>query len=152
VVVKRYKTGHGIDTVQLKRRMAAVKRNSPFGLCSMYEVLEDKTKGELSVLMEVYRGDLRNLIDLKMDYLMKKDGHAQEEMVIIMPFKYNLTLDIMKDIACGMKTLHQISGVIQKDLKASNILVVLLVPDAAGGLWHRKPSRDVELEQYFISE
>jgi hypothetical protein len=67
VVVKRYKTGHGIDAVQLKRRMAAVKRNSPFELCSMHEVLEDKTKGELSVIMEVYRGDLRNLIDLKMD-------------------------------------------------------------------------------------
>jgi hypothetical protein len=47
-VDKRYKTGHGIDAVQLKRRMAAVKRNSPFGLCSMHDgVLEDKTKGQI---------------------------------------------------------------------------------------------------------
>jgi hypothetical protein len=27
----------------------------------------------------------------------------QEEMVMMMPFKYNLTLDIIRDIACGMK-------------------------------------------------
>jgi hypothetical protein len=39
VVVKRYKTGHGIDAVQLKRRMAAVNRNSPFRLCSMHDRL-----------------------------------------------------------------------------------------------------------------
>ncbi|KAH9547427.1 hypothetical protein CY35_11G033800 [Sphagnum magellanicum] len=49
VVVKRYKTGHGIDAVQLKKRTAAMKQKSPFGLCSMHGVLEDKTKGELSV-------------------------------------------------------------------------------------------------------
>ncbi len=117
MVVKRYKTDHGIGAVQLKRQMVAVKRNSPFELCSIHGVLEDKTKGELSVVMEVYRGDLRNLMDLKMDNLKKKDDHAQEEMVMMMPFKYNLTLNIMREIACVMKTLHQISGVIHKDLK-----------------------------------
>ncbi len=77
VVVRRYKTGHGIDVVQLNKigQMAAVKRNSPFGLCSMHGVLEDKTKGELSVLMEVYRGDLRNLMDLE-NGLLEEEGRS----------------------------------------------------------------------------
>ncbi len=69
--------------------MAAVKRNSPFGslrspdFAQCMGVLEDKTKGKLSVLMEVYRGDLRNLMDLKMDNLKKKNGHAQEEIFLL---------------------------------------------------------------------
>jgi hypothetical protein len=152
VVVRRYKTGHGIDAVQLKRQMAAVKRNSPFGLCSMHGVLEDKTKGELSVLMEVYRGDLRNLMDLKMDYLKKKDGHAQEEMEMMMPFKYNLTLDTMRDIACGMNTFapDQWSDTQRPEgiQHPCGVLCYRLLLAVCG---NRKPARDVEWEQYFIS-
>jgi hypothetical protein len=100
VAVKRYKD-RGVDAEQLKRRMAKVLMEGSFGLCSMFGLSEDNTRGEVSVVMEARRGDLRNLIDFRIRYLksqmrsMKKNG---AEMMMI-SFSYGSTLSMMHQIA-----------------------------------------------------
>ncbi len=100
VAVKRYKD-RGVDAEQLKRRMAKVLMEGSLGLCSMFGLSEDNTSGEVSVVMEARRGDLRNLIDFRMRYLksqmrsMKKNGAE----LMMMPFSYGSTLSMMHQIA-----------------------------------------------------
>ncbi|CAN5975825.1 unnamed protein product [Sphagnum jensenii] len=81
--------------------------------------------------MEAMRGDLRNLIDLRVRYLksrtrnnatMTKKRGAHTGMITMMPFPKELTLDMMRRIAYGVEWLHS-RGLIHKDLKASNIFV-----------------------------
>ncbi len=132
VVVKTYK-GRGVDVVQLRRRLAKAHKNPAYslGICELFGYSEDNTTGEVSVVMEAMRGDLRNLIDLRVRYLksrmhnnttMKKMRGAQMGMITMMPFPKELTLDMMRRIAYGVEWLHS-RGLIHKDLKASNIFV-----------------------------
>ncbi len=72
------------------------------------------------------RGDLR--IDLRVQYLKsrmrnntKKKG-AQMEMIMMMPFPQDTTLDMLRRIAIGVEGLHS-RGLIHKYLNASNIFV-----------------------------
>ncbi|CAK9275526.1 unnamed protein product [Sphagnum jensenii] len=81
-------------------------------------VSEDNTTGEVSVVMEAMQGDLRNLIDKRIDYLESANG-AQ---MMMMPFRRDATLLMMEQIASGIEKLHD-CGLIHKDLKASNIFV-----------------------------
>jgi serine/threonine protein kinase len=98
VVVKRYKGRLGVRAVhEMRRRIEDVKRHSHIGaLCRLIGLLEDNSTGEVSVVMDAYRGDLRNLIDKRMDYLKFR---------MMMPFHYHWTLDIMQWIARGMEAL-----------------------------------------------
>jgi serine/threonine protein kinase len=132
VVVKRYK-GRRVDVVQLRRRLAKAHKNPAYslGICELFGYSEDNTTGEVSVVMEAMRGDLRNLIDLRVRYLksrtrnnatMKKKRGAHTGMITMMPFPKELTLDMMRRIAYGVEWLHS-RGLIHKDLKASNIFV-----------------------------
>jgi serine/threonine protein kinase len=76
--------------------------------------------------MDAYRGDLRNLIDKRMDYLKSRmRSNMQDDdatQMMLMPFPYNSTLGMMRQIAAGMEDLCVI-GIIHRDLKASNIFV-----------------------------
>jgi serine/threonine protein kinase len=133
VVVKRYK-GRGVDVVQLRRRLAKARVDPAYslGICELFGYSEDNTTGEVSVVMEAMRGDLRNLIDLGVPYLKsrmrnnttttKKKKGVQMGMITMMPFPKELTLDMMRRIAYGVEWLHS-RGLIHKDLKASNIFV-----------------------------
>jgi hypothetical protein len=67
VVVKTYKA-RGVDVVQLRgRRLAKAHKNPAYslGICELFGYSEDNTTGEVSVVMDAMRGDLRNLIDLR---------------------------------------------------------------------------------------
>lgn len=66
--------------------------------------------GRFAFVMKRYWGDLRKLIDLKME----QNHHARP------PFPY--PLPIMLEIALGMKDLHK-NDILHRDLKASNVLV-----------------------------
>ncbi len=70
--------------------------------------------GNAWVVMERMGGDLRTLIDDRVNYL--EDGQ--------MPFDYNNAVTMMIDIARAMEDLHG-CDLIHADLKASNILVTL---------------------------
>jgi serine/threonine protein kinase len=76
--------------------------------------------------MPAHRGDLRNLIDKRMEYLKSRmRSNMQDDdatQMIMMPFPDKTTLHMMWQIAAGMKSLCM-KGIIHKDLKASNILV-----------------------------
>ncbi|CAK9192187.1 unnamed protein product [Sphagnum troendelagicum] len=127
VVVKRYKGLAGVGVVQqLRRRMETVSLKA-FQVCKPFGLSKDNITGEVSVVMEAYGGDLRNLIDKRMDYLksrmpseLKDDDAAQ--MTMEMPFPYRDTLKMILEIAKGMEYLHSL-GFIHRDLKASNIFV-----------------------------
>lgn len=74
------------------------------------------------------RGDLRNLIDLRVQYLKsrmrnntKKKG-AQMEIIMMMPFPQDTTLDMIRRIAIAVEGPHS-RGLIHKYLNASNIFV-----------------------------
>jgi len=97
-----------------------------FCVCRLIGLSEDNITGEVSVVMPAYRGDLRNLIDKRMDYLKSRmRSNMQDDdatQMMMMPFSYDLTLHIMHFIAFGMHNLCE-KGIIHRDLKASNILV-----------------------------
>jgi serine/threonine protein kinase len=130
VVVKRYKGRLGVRAVhELRRRIVHVKpkrRNTR--LCELIGLAEDNITGEVSVFMWAYSGDLRNLIDKRMDYLKSRmrsnmqDDDDPTKMMMMMPFPYRSTLVIMQGIALGMIELCEM-GIIHRDLKASNIFV-----------------------------
>jgi serine/threonine protein kinase len=127
-VIKRYKGRLGVRAVhELRRRIAHVRRNSAkTRLCELLGLSEDNITGEVSVVMWAYSGDLRNLIDKRMDYLKSRmRSNMQDDdptQMMMMPFPYNSTLVMMKQIVLGMIELCGM-GIIHRDLKASNIFV-----------------------------
>jgi len=128
VVVKRYKGRLGVRAVhELRRRIELVrKERRGYGPCHLIGLSEDNITGEVSVVMHAYRGDLRNFIDKRMDYLKSRlRSNMQDDdatQMMMMPFPYHWTLRIMYRIALEMEYLCRI-GIIHKDLKASNIFV-----------------------------
>jgi hypothetical protein len=74
VVVKRYKGRLEVRAVhELRRRIEAMEdRWSSVGVCSPIGLSVDDNTGEVSVVMDACRGDLRNLIDKRMDYLKSR--------------------------------------------------------------------------------
>jgi hypothetical protein len=79
VVVKRYIGRARVGVVhQLRRRMETVSLKA-FQVCKPFGLSEDNITGEVSVVMEAYRGDLRNLIDKRMDYLPQVGDAQQHE-------------------------------------------------------------------------
>jgi serine/threonine protein kinase len=99
--------------------------------------------------MEAYRGDLRNLIDKRMDYLKSRmRSNMQDDdatQMMMMPFSPYVTLRMMKMIVNGMKYLCE-NGIIHRDLKASNIFVSPVDTDEEG-CWRINNSRKVELKE-----
>jgi serine/threonine protein kinase len=127
VVVKRYKGRLGVRAVhELRRRIKLVESRWRQGLCRLIGLSEDNITGEVSVVMHAYRGDLRNLIDRRVDYLKSRmRSNMQDDdatQMMMMPFRYISTLLIMKHIALGMQDLCGFR-IIHRDLKASNIFV-----------------------------
>ncbi|KAH9576744.1 hypothetical protein CY35_01G179500 [Sphagnum magellanicum] len=151
VVVKRYKGRPGGRAVhELRRRIELVRSKFPkYFLCRLIGLSEDNITGEVSVVMDAYPGDLRNLIDKRMDYLKSRmrtnmqDDDATQMMM--MPFPYDSTLRMMHQIAVGMEDLCAI-GIVHRDLKASNIFVSSLETDKNGYNVYEN-SRKVELKE-----
>jgi len=151
VVVKRYRGRAGVGVVQqLRRRMETVSLKA-FQVCKPFGLSKDNITGEVSVVMEAYGGDLRNLIDKRMDYLKSRmpselKDHDAAQMTMEMPFPYGDTLKMMLEIAKGMEYLHSL-GFIHRDLKASNIFVSPYDKDMDSFTVHN--SRKVEFEGRF---
>jgi serine/threonine protein kinase len=151
VVVKRYKGRVGVRAVhELRRRIRLVETaRRAFYLCRLIGLLEDNISGEVSVVMEAYRGDLRNFIDKRMDYLKSRmRSNMQDDdatQMMMMPFPYNSTLRIMEQIALGMENLRVI-GIIHRSLKASDIFVVPGEYEKDGRVRYHN-SRKVELKE-----
>jgi len=148
VVVKRYKGRLGVRAVhELRRRIQQVGK--AFGVCHLIGLSEDNITGEVSVVMDAYRGDLRNLIDKRMDYLQSPmSSNMQDDdatQMMMMPFSYISTLSIMMQIAVGMEDLCEIE-IIHRDLKASNIFVVPAEYEKDGRIRFHN-SRKVELKE-----
>ncbi|CAM6073427.1 unnamed protein product [Sphagnum tenellum] len=108
VVVKTYKA-RGVDMVQLRgRRLAKAHKNPAYslGICELFGYSEDNTTGEVSVVMDAMRGDLRNLCgpqisDVQQHHDDEEKRGAQMGIVTMMPFPKELTLDMMRRIATG---------------------------------------------------
>jgi serine/threonine protein kinase len=151
VVVKRYKGRLGVRAVHdLRRRIQHVgAERRAFALCRLIGLSEDNITGEVSVIMDAYRGDLRNLIDKRMDYLKSRmRSHMQDDdatQMMMMPFPYNSTLLLMKQIVIGMERLC-VLGIIHRDLNASNIFVSP-VEFKNDGSYRIHNSRKVELKE-----
>ncbi len=151
VVVKRYKGRLGVPAVhELRRRIELVNsKYVPVFLCRVIGFSEDNITGEVSVVMDAYRGDLRNLIDKRMDYLKSRmHSNMQDDdatQMMMMPFPYNSTVRMMRQIAAGMEDLCVI-GIIHRDLKASNIFVSPVERTKEGRLRIHN-SRKVELKE-----
>jgi serine/threonine protein kinase len=152
VVVKRYKGRLEVRAVhELRRRIEAMEEAKwcNLGVCALIGLSVDDNTGEVSVVMDAYRGDLRNLIDKRMDYLKSRmrsnmqDDDATQMMMI--PFPYDSTLHMMFLIASGMKNLSA-KGIIHRDLKASNIFVTP-VEYTKKGHTRIHNSRKVELKE-----
>ncbi|CAM6044415.1 unnamed protein product, partial [Sphagnum compactum] len=150
VVVKRYKGRLGVRAVhELRRRIEHLEQSRNLGLCRLIGLSEDNITGEVSLVMDAYRGDLRNLIDKRMDYLFSRMRSNMEDddatQMMMMPFPYNTTLRIMEQIALGMENLCEI-GIIHRDLKASNIFVLPGEYEKDGRIRYHN-SREVELKE-----
>jgi serine/threonine protein kinase len=149
VVVKRYKGRLGVRAVhELRRRIQYLQtERSDVSLCRLIGLSEDNITGEVSVVMDAYRGDLRNLIDKRMEYRKSRmRSNMQDDdatQMMMMPFPYDSTLQIMDGIAFGMRHLCKI-GIIHRDLKASNIFVSPLEFQHGSAILHN--SRKVELK------
>jgi len=67
VVVKRFKGRLGVREVhELRRRIEHLEQSRNFGLCRLIGLSEHNITGEVSVVMDAYRGDLRILIHKRM--------------------------------------------------------------------------------------
>ncbi|KAH9576740.1 hypothetical protein CY35_01G179100 [Sphagnum magellanicum] len=119
------------------------------GVCRLIGLSVDDITGKVSVVVNAYRGDLRNLIDKRMDYLKSRmRSNMQDDdttQMMMMLFPYHSTLNMMSMIASGMENLYA-KGIIHRDLKASNIFVT---PGEFGkdGKVRYHHSRKVELKQ-----
>ncbi|XP_024387103.1 uncharacterized protein [Physcomitrium patens] len=86
-------------------------------------LLED---GRFAFLMHRYWGDLRTLIDLRMQHNMNQGP----------PFRDDSAVLIMYQIAVAMEELHD-QGILHRDLKASNVLVNVTEDDSYSfDPWH----------------
>jgi serine/threonine protein kinase len=74
---------------------------------------DERFKNRFAFVMKRQWGDLRKVIDLQM---LGKKNHGG-------PFPFKIQRLLMLNIARGMRDLHQKSGIIHRDLKASNVLV-----------------------------
>jgi len=153
VVVKTYNGHLGVRAVhELRRRIEHLEQSHHLGLCRLIGLSENNITGKVSVVMDAYPGDLQHLILARMDYLKSRmcsnmqDDDAKQMMM--MPFPYNSTLRIMEQIAIGMKNLCE-SGIIHRDLKASNIFVLPGEYEKDGIIRYHN-SRQVELKEEFV--
>ncbi|CAM6053858.1 unnamed protein product [Sphagnum tenellum] len=152
VIVKRYKGRLGVRAVhELRRRIKLVQYDYfPHHLCRLIGLSEDNITGGVSVVMDAYRGDLRNLIDKRMDYIKSRmrtnmqDDDATQMMM--MPFPPQSTWSIVSKLALGMEELCSI-GIIHRDLKASNIFVI---PGELKDRISRDESRKAELKEDLV--
>jgi hypothetical protein len=113
--------------------------NSSFWICNLYGYSEDSTTGEVSVVMQAMRGDLRNLIDLRVRYLKSRMRNttkkgAQMVMMIMMPFPQHMILFMVRTIAIGVQSLHS-RGLITKTSRPPTFFVA---PWLKTGLHHQK--------------
>ncbi len=149
VVVKKYKQ-LGVRAVhELRRRIEHLEQSGHLGLCRLIGLSEDKNTGEVSVVMDAYREDLRNLIDKRMDYLKSRMRRKMQDddatQMMMMPFPYNSTLRMMEQIVLGMENLCEI-GITHRDLRASNIFVLPGEYEKDGRIRYHN-SRKVELKE-----
>lgn len=100
VVVKKFKKGF-CGQGQWPRELF---KTAQFNVCQLIGYVENPKKNGISLVMQKYSGDLRKVIDK------------------VHPFKFPVTLDIITQIAMGMKLLHD-QDIVHKDLKAENIFV-----------------------------
>lgn len=111
-VVKAYKKGYSLRSLQAQWPLGTL--DGPFNLVNSAiifagTVLQDD---RFAFVMYKYWGDLRKLIDLKME----------QRNNIGPPFQEPQAISIMWQIANGMEQLHK-KKVLHRDLKASNVLV-----------------------------
>ncbi|KAG0616332.1 hypothetical protein M758_5G106200 [Ceratodon purpureus] len=84
-------------------------------------LLED---GRFALLMPRYWGDLRKLLDLRLQRRLSSAGP---------PLTYNEEVVSMECIARGMRDLH-LANIVHRDLKASNVLVEFIRMNPAMGI------------------
>ncbi|KAH8955474.1 hypothetical protein BDL97_08G140700 [Sphagnum fallax] len=157
VVVKTYKA-RGVDVVQLRgRRLAKAHKNPAYslGICELFGYSEDNTTGEVSVVMDAMRGDLRNLIDLRVrssnlgcattPRRRREEGCADGDNNDD-AFSEGIDIGYDATYCYGVEWLHS-RGLIHKDLKASNIFVS--PHDSKQGFI---TSRNVKLERDLASD
>jgi hypothetical protein len=78
LVVKRYRGRAEVGVVyQLWRRMETVSLKA-FQVCELFGMSEDNITREVSLVMEAYGRDLRNLIDKRMGLLQGADAQQVE--------------------------------------------------------------------------
>ncbi|CAK9261684.1 unnamed protein product [Sphagnum jensenii] len=133
-VVKRLNDVN-VDLLSLQRRMDRVmkmRKKNNSAICTVLGVGKDMD-GNVCIVMEKMRGDLRTLINVNMKHL--DDG--------CMPLGYNETVAMMLEVAQGMEDLHG-CDLIHADLKASNILVCT-EHDVEGGKVERGDEKKFEI-------
>lgn len=83
---------------------------------------DERLKGQFAFVMDRWWGDLRKLIDIRMQR-NKNQGP---------PFNNDQILDLMRDIAWDMESLHSgHSMILHRDLKASNVLIYAVDMEAS---------------------
>ncbi|KAG0616233.1 hypothetical protein M758_5G100400 [Ceratodon purpureus] len=118
-VVKAFKKGYSLRSLQIQWPLGMLQNTSPEGHFNLAKsaiifagtVLKDD---RFAFVMHKYWGDLRKLIDLKMQH---RHSHGP-------PFREHQAVSIMLQIANGMEQLHK-KKIPHRDLKASNILIAL---------------------------
>lgn len=113
-VVKAFKKGFSLRSLQTQWSLGTPEGPFKFvnsAIIFAGTVLKDD---RFAFVMYKYWGDLRKLIDLKME---QRSSHGP-------PFQEHQAISIMLQIANGMEQLHM-KKILHKDLKASNVLIAL---------------------------